>query len=352
MSTNEIQAKGYATHAADAALAPLAFTRRGLRPDDVLIDIAYCGICHSDVHTARNDWGRTQYPVMPGHEITGIVAAIGADVTAHRIGDRVAVGCMVDSCDHCQHCVEDLEVYCLDGMTGTYGGTDRHDGSRTMGGYSNKIVVRDKFVLKVPEGLDLADAAPILCAGITTYSPLQQWRVKAGDQVGVIGLGGLGHMGVKLAVAMGAEVTVMTRSPEKADDARRLGAKHVLLTTDKDAMRQSGNRFDLIIDTIPVRHSVASYLPLLKIDRALVIVGMIDMMPELHTGHLLGRRILSGSGIGGIRETQELLEFCAKHSVAPDIEIIPIQEVNTAYERLDRADVRYRFVIDMASLED
>jgi len=351
MSTNEYEALSYAAMAADQPLLLHPITRRGLRPDDVLIDISFCGICHSDVHTARNDWGRTKYPVVPGHEITGIVAAVGTDVTRHQVGDRVAVGCMVDSCDTCSHCLDDLEVYCLEGMTGTYGGVDRHDGSRTMGGYSDKIVVRDKFVIKVPDALDLAAAAPILCAGITTYSPLRQWNIQAGDRVGVIGLGGLGHMGVKLAGAMGAEVTVMTRSPEKASDAERLGAQHVLLTTDREAMRAAANSFDLIIDTIPVRHEVAPYLPLLKIDRALVIVGMIEMMPELHTGHLLGRRILTGSGIGGIAETQELLEFCAHHQVMPDIEMITMQEVNTAYERLDRADVRYRFVIDMASLK-
>jgi len=351
MSTNEYEALSYAAMAADQPLSVHPITRRGLRPDDVLIDISFCGICHSDVHTARNDWGRTKYPVVPGHEITGIVAAVGTDVTRHQVGDRVAVGCMVDSCDTCSHCLDDLEVYCLEGMTGTYGGVDRHDGSRTMGGYSDKIVVRDKFVIKVPDALDLAAAAPILCAGITTYSPLRQWNIQAGDRVGVIGLGGLGHMGVKLAGAMGAEVTVMTRSPEKASDAERLGAQHVLLTTDREAMRAAANSFDLIIDTIPVRHEVAPYLPLLKIDRALVIVGMIEMMPELHTGHLLGRRILTGSGIGGIAETQELLEFCAHHQVVPDIEMITMQEVNTAYERLDRADVRYRFVIDMASLK-
>lgn len=351
MSSNEISTRAYAATAADQPLAPFAMTRRGLRDNDVLIDITHCGICHSDLHTARNDWGRTTYPIVPGHEITGIVAAIGGGVTRHAIGDRVAVGCMVDSCQDCAHCDEALENYCLNGMTGTYGGVDRIDGTPTQGGYADKIVVREEFALKVPEGLDLAHAAPLLCAGITSYSPLRTWGVKAGDKVGVIGLGGLGHMAVKLAVAMGAEVTMLTRSADKAQDAERLGACDVLLTTDRDAMRQARNRFDLIIDTIPVRHQVEHYLPLLKIDRALVIVGMIEPIPEFHSGHLIGRRILTGSGIGGLAETQDMLDFCAAHGVTPDIEVIAMQDVNEAYERLLNANIRYRFVIDMASLK-
>jgi len=356
MSTNEYPAIGYAAAAADQPLAPMSFNRRGLRPDDVLIDITHCGICHSDLHTARNDWGRTQYPVVPGHEITGIVAAIGDNVTMHKVGDRVAVGCMVDSCTSCDHCDQDLENYCTGddkgGMVGTYGGRDRYDGTTTFGGYSDKIVVRDHFALKVPDGLDLADAAPLLCAGITSYSPLRQWNVGPGTKLAVAGLGGLGHMGVKLGVAMGAEVTVLTRSPEKAADAARLGAHDVLVTTDRDAMKAATGRFDVILDTIPVRHQVGHYLPLLKIDGVHVIVGMIEMMPEMHSGHLLGRKRLTGSGIGGIKETQDMLNLCAEKGVKPDIEIIKMQEINEAFDRLEKADVRYRFVIDMQSLKD
>ncbi|MBF2756027.1 MAG: NAD(P)-dependent alcohol dehydrogenase [Gammaproteobacteria bacterium AqS3] len=351
IQTNEHAAVGYAARSAEAPLARFEFARRALRPDDVMIDITHCGICHSDLHAARNDWGRTQYPIVPGHEIVGVVSALGSEVQGHRIGDQVAVGCMVDSCGDCGHCSTDLEQYCLEGMVGTYNGKDRHDGSTTFGGYSDKIVVRDEFVLRVPEGLGPAEAAPLLCAGITSYSPLRTWKVGPGDRVAVAGLGGLGHVGVKLAAAMGAEVTVLTRSPGKAEDCKRLGAHEVIISSDRDAMRAAANRFDLILDTIPVRHQVSHYLPLLKVDRPLVIVGMIEMMPELHTGHLLGRRILTGSGIGGLRETQEMLDFCAEKGVAPDIEIIQMHEVNEAYDRLENADVRYRFVIDLASLK-
>ena len=348
--SNEYPAKGYAATTPDSGMAPWEFTRRGLRPDDVLIDITHCGICHSDLHTARNDWGRTTYPVVPGHEIVGTVAAVGDAVTRHRIGDRVAIGCLVDACMECEHCQAGLEQYCKKGSTGTYNGKDRIDGSPTYGGYSDRIVCREAFVLKVPDSLSMDAAAPLLCAGITTYSPLRQWKIGPGSKVAVAGLGGLGHMGVKLAAAMGADVTVLSRSEDKRADALALGAQDFLLTTDRDAMRAAAGRFDMVLNTIPVRHDVAPYLQLLKVDGVQVIVGMIDKMPELHTGILLGRKILTGSGIGGLAETQEMLDFCAEHGIAPEIETIRMDEVNTAYDRMEASDVKYRFVIDMATL--
>lgn len=351
-ATNEYPARGYAAPAEDEALRPFAFTRRGLRDDDVLIDIAFCGICHSDLHQARNDWGRTVYPLVPGHEIVGHVAAVGAKVSRFKSGDRVAVGCMVDSCLECSNCGQGLEQYCLEGMTGTYNGKDRLDGTITFGGYSDRIVCREDFVLSLPDSLDMAKAAPLLCAGITTYSPLRNWKVGPGSKVAVAGLGGLGHMGVKLAAAMGAEVTVLTRSLDKRADAIALGAREVLLSTDRKAMKAAAGSFDLILDTIPVRHEIAPYLQLLRIDGALVIVGMIDMMPELHSGLLLSRKIVTGSGIGGIAETQEMLEFCAKEDILPETELIRITEVNTAYDRMNASDVKYRFVIDMDSIAE
>ena len=350
-ATNEYPTKGYAALAPDKPLEAFSFARRGLRDDDVLIDITHCGICHSDLHTARNDWGGSKYPVVPGHEIVGRVVAVGDSATKYKPGDTVGIGCMVDSCLSCDHCEQGLEQYCLEGMTGTYGGKDRHDGSITHGGYSDKIVVREEFVLKIPDGLNAAKAAPLLCAGITTYSPLKQWKVGPGSKVAVVGLGGLGHMGVKLAAAMGAEVTVLTRTADKISDAEALGAGKFLLTTDRDAMKAAANSFDMILNTIPVPHPVAHYMPLLKVDCAQVLVGVIDILPEMHSGHFLGRRILTGSGIGGIVETQEMLDFCAKHGVLPEVEFIPMDEVNAAYARMEKSDVRYRFVIDMASLK-
>lgn len=350
-ATNEYPARAYAAIDPGSGLAPFALTRRGLRHDDVLIDISHCGVCHSDLHSARNDWGRTTYPIVPGHEIVGTVSAVGESVTRHAVGDRVAIGCMVDSCLECPACQQDLEQYCWNGMTGTYGGADRRDGSPTYGGYSDKIVCREEFVLKVPDALDPAAAAPILCAGITSWSPLRKWNVGPGSKVAVAGLGGLGHMGVKLAAALGADVTVITRSPDKAEEAARLGAKHVLLSTDKDAMKKARGRFDLILNTIPVAHDLSPYFPLLVMDGVMVLVGAIEPLPGFHSGHLLGgRKILTGSGIGGIAETQELLDFCAEKGVAPDIEMIRMDEINHAYERMENADVRYRFVIDMATL--
>ena len=349
--TNAYPTRAYGATAPDSGVGPIEITRRGLRDDDVLIDISHCGICHSDLHSARNDWGRTTYPIVPGHEIVGTVAAVGEAVTRHKVGDRVAIGCMVDSCMECKHCDQDLEQYCLQGgMTGTYNGTDRRDGTPTYGGYSERIVCREEFVLKVPDSLPMAEAAPLLCAGITTYSPLRTWKVGPGSKVAVAGLGGLGHMGVKLAAAMGAEVTVLSRSESKRADAEKLGAHAFLNTSDKDAMKAKAGYFDMVLNTIPVRHDITPYLQLLRIDGVQVLVGVIDMLPEIHSMLLLGRKVLTGSGIGGLAETQEMLDFCAEHGILPEIETIRIEDVNHAYERMEASDVKYRFVIDMASL--
>ena len=349
-ATNEYRSKAYGATAPDSGVGPMEITRRGLRADDVLIEISHCGICHSDLHSARNDWGRTTYPIVPGHEIVGTVSAVGDAVTRHAVGDRVAIGCMVDSCLECSHCDQDLEQYCLEGMVGTYNGTDRRDGTPTFGGYSERIVAREEFVLKVPDGMPMAEAAPLLCAGITSYSPLRTWKVGPGSKVAVAGLGGLGHMGVKQAAAMGAEVTVLSRSESKREDAEKLGAHAFLNTTDRVAMKARRGYFDMVLNTIPVRHDVTPYLHLLRIDGVQVLVGMIDMMPELHTGVLLGRKVLTGSGIGGLAETQEMLDFCAANSILPEIETIRMQDIQAAYDRMEASDIKYRFVIDMESL--
>jgi uncharacterized zinc-type alcohol dehydrogenase-like protein len=342
---------GYAATAADSGMSAFRFERRALRPDDVRIDILFCGVCHSDLHTARNDWGGTIYPCCPGHEIVGRVSAVGPQVRKFREGDLAAVGCLVDSCMACDQCRKGEEQLCRNRSTGTYNGKDRITGELTFGGYSDHIVVREAFVLKIPDGMDIARAAPLLCAGITTWSPLKKWNAGPGTRLGVAGLGGLGHMAVKLGAALGCEVTVITGSESKRADAHALGAQHVLLSSDKDAMRAARNGFDLIIDTIPVAHRLQAYLPLLDIDGSLVIVGAIDEIPPFHSGLLLGgRRRVSGSPIGGIAETQEMLDFCAARGVLPDCEMIPIQDINHAWERMERSDVKYRFVIDMASL--
>jgi uncharacterized zinc-type alcohol dehydrogenase-like protein len=343
----------YATHSPTDALAPYRFDRRPPRADDVVIEILYCGVCHSDIHNARNDWGNAVYPMVPGHEIIGRVTDIGAAVTAFKAGDHVGVGCMVDSCRHCTSCAQGLEQYCQEGSTYTYNGTDRHDHMPTHGGYSEKIVVSDRFVLKLPDGLDLAGAAPLLCAGITTWSPLRHWQVGRSSKVAVIGLGGLGHMGLKLAKALGADVTLFTRSPGKESDARRLGADTIVLSTDQSQMAAVKGRFDLIIDTVPYIHDLNPYLPTLSIDGTLVLVGYLGgLEPLLKTAPLvMGRRSVAGSLIGGIAETQEMLDFCGAHGITSDIEVIRIQDINAAYERVLRSDVKYRFVIDMASLK-
>jgi uncharacterized zinc-type alcohol dehydrogenase-like protein len=344
---------GYAAQSATAPLAPYRFERRDPRPDDVVIEILYCGVCHSDLHTARNDWRNSIYPVVPGHEIIGRVVETGAEVTAFTPGDHVGVGCMVDSCRQCAPCQHGLEQYCVEFPVVTYNGQDRHDGRPTFGGYSEKIVVSDKFVLKLPDGLDLAGAAPLLCAGITTWSPLRHWKVGKDSCVAVVGLGGLGHMALKLAKALGAEVTLFTHSPGKEADARRLGADSVILSTDDAQMAEVKGRFDLIIDTVPSVHDVNPYLPALNIGGTLVLVGYLGPLdPFLNSVPMvLGRKSVAGSLIGGIAETQELLDFCGKHGITSDIEMIQMQDINHAYERMLKSDVKYRFVIDLASLK-
>ena len=342
---------GYAAQSSTTPLAPYAFERRALRDNDIAMEILYCGVCHSDLHTARNDWGWTSYPIVPGHEIVGRVTAVGTAVTRHKIGDTVAVGCMVDSCQQCDQCRKGEEQLCREGNTGTYSGRDRLTREPTQGGYAKYLVVRQEFVLRVPATLDLAKVAPLLCAGITTYSPLRTWNVVPGSRVGVIGLGGLGHMAVKLAAGMGAKVTVLSRSPDKAADALALGAHQLLVSGDKEAMAKARSSFDLIIDTVPVKHGLDPYVPLLDVDGTLVLVGQVGPMAEQSTvPMILGRRRIAGSPIGGIRETQEMLDFCAEKNILPECEMIRMEQINHAFERMERSDVRYRFVIDMASL--
>ncbi|HUQ13860.1 MAG TPA: NAD(P)-dependent alcohol dehydrogenase [Novosphingobium sp.] len=341
----------WGTTAADQPLSPMTIERRELRPEDVAIDISHCGVCHSDLHAARNDWGRTRYPFVPGHEIVGTVSAVGSGVTGFRPGDAVAIGTIVDSCRRCDACAEGEEQYCREGMVGTYNGKDRIDGTTTYGGYSKTIVVAEPYVLRIPKGLDPAQAAPLLCAGITTYSPLKNWNVGPGTKVGVIGLGGLGHMGVKFAAALGADVTIITTSPDKGEDARLLGATNVLISTDKAAMKAATRSFDFLLDTIPVAHDVTPYLLLLDKQGTLCIVGAIDMMPSFHSGLLLGgQKAVAGSGVGGIAQTQEMLDLCAAKNILPECEAIRMDEINHAFERMEQGDVKYRFVIDLSSL--
>lgn len=344
---------GFAAQSPVDALAPYRFERREPRPDDVIIEILYCGVCHSDLHQVRNDWGGSTYPLVPGHEIIGRVKSVGAEVTRFKQGDHVGVGCMVDSCQHCAPCDAGLEQYCLEKATYTYNSVDRHDHMPTFGGYSETIVVSDNFVLKIPDGVDLKAAAPLLCAGITTWSPLRHWKVSKGSKIAVIGLGGLGHMALKLAKALGAEVTLFTRSEGKEADARRLGADTVVLSTDKKQMAAVKGCFELIIDTVPTVHDLNLYMPSLSLDGTLVLVGYLgDLNPMLNTVPLImGRKSVAGSVIGGIAETQELLDFCGRHAITSDIEVIRIQDINEAYERMLKSDVKYRFVIDMASLK-
>ena len=345
----------YAAQSSSQALAPFTIERRAPDPDDVCIDILYCGVCHSDLHTARNEWGNSVYPVVPGHEIVGRVSAVGSDVRGFKVGDLAAVGCMVDSCRVCPSCGEGLEQYCEKGMVGTYSGRDsRHGNALTHGGYSKHIVVNEGYVLRVPDNLELKAVAPLLCAGITTWSPLRHWKVGPGMTVGVIGLGGLGHMGVKFAHAMGARVVMITTSPEKGEDAKKLGADEVLLSHDREAMKAHRGTFDFLLDTVPVAHPLDPYLSLLKRDGTLVIVGAIEPMKDgFHAGQVVGkRRSIAGSIIGGIAETQEMLDFCGEHNIVADIEVIAMRDINDAYERMLKSDVKYRFVIDMASLAD
>jgi uncharacterized zinc-type alcohol dehydrogenase-like protein len=351
-STATKTTSAYAATAPDSGLAPWQFTSREPRPDDVSIEILYCGVCHSDIHFVEDDWGMTIYPVVPGHEIIGRVTGVGAEVTHYKPGDLVGVGCMVDSCRECSSCEKGLEQYCLNGMVMTYGGVDRHDGKITYGGYSERIIVSEDYVLRLPDGLDPAAAAPILCAGITTYSPLKHVGVKPGDKVGVVGMGGLGHMGIKFAKAMGAEVTLFTRSAAKVDEAKRNGADHIVISTDADQMQQAAGTLDYLLDTVPVEHDLNPYIGCLGVDGVYLLVGQLTPIdPTLAAMPLiLGRRSIMGSLIGGIAETQEVLNFCAEHDISCDVEMLDIKNINAAYERMKRGDVRYRFVIDMATL--
>ena len=340
----------YAAPSADAPLEPTTITRREVGPNDVLIEIAYAGICHSDIHTVNGDWGPQHYPLVPGHEIVGTVAEIGPEVTGHAVGDRVGVGCMVNSCGQCTNCRNGDEQYCAEGMVPTYGGADR-DGTITQGGYSTHVVVDAGFVLSVPESLDLAAAAPLLCAGITTYSPLRRWGAGPGRKVAVVGLGGLGHLAVKIAAAMGAEVTVLSQSLKKKEDGLRLGAEHYYATSDPATFEQLAGSFDLVLNTVSAVIDVDAYLSLLTVDGALVNVGAPAEPLSLNVFSLIGgRRTYAGSMIGGIAETQEMLDFCAEHGIVPETELISADRVNEAYERVLASDVRYRFVIDAATL--
>lgn len=342
---------GYAAHSAESPLTPMSFERRALRENDVAIEILYCGVCHSDLHMARNDWASSVYPVVPGHEIVGRVIDVGSAVKKYAPGDNVAVGCMVDSCKDCDQCHNDNEQYCRNGFTLTYGSPDRISGEITHGGYSKHIVVREEFVLRVPDNLDLARAAPLLCAGITTYSPLREWNVGPGSRVAVVGMGGLGHMAIKLAVGLGAHVTVISTSPGKEADAKQLGAHSFLVSTDTAAMENAASSFDLIVDTVPVDHDLNPYVPLLDNDATLVLVGQLGPVASPNTAPLVfGRRRIAGSLIGGIAETQEMLDFCGRMNILPECEMINMDTINEAFERMERSDVRYRFVIDMQSL--
>jgi uncharacterized zinc-type alcohol dehydrogenase-like protein len=340
----------YAAPAAGQPLAPTTIERRAVGPNDVLIEVEYAGICHSDIHTVNGDWGPQPFPVVPGHEIVGVVGEVGSEVTRHRVGDRVGVGCMVNSCGQCANCRNGDEQYCLDGMVPTYAGTDR-DGTTTQGGYSTHVVVDADFVLRVPAGIDPAAAAPLLCAGITTYSPLRRWGAGPGKRVAVVGLGGLGHMAVKLASAMGAEVTVLSQSLKKQEDGLRLGADHYFATSDPDTFTELAGRFDLVINTVSAPIDVDAYLSLLAVDGALVNVGAPAEPLSLNVFSLIGaRRSYAGSMIGGIAETQEMLDFCAEHGIGAEVEVIACDRINEAYERVLASDVRYRFVIDAATL--
>lgn len=344
--------KAFGTEAADTPLNQLKIHRRKSTPHDVEIDILYCGVCHSDLHTVRNEWHGTIYPCVPGHEIVGKIVNVGSHVTKYKVGDLAAVGCMVDSCRECQYCKEGLEQYCEQGNTLTYNSPDKYLATQTYGGYSESIVVDEDFVLRIPQNLDLAATAPLLCAGITTYSPLRHWNVGPDQQIGVVGLGGLGHMGVKLARAMGANVIVFTTSASKTDDAKRLGADEVVLSKNEEQMKRYKGKLHFVLDTVSGKHDINAYLNLLKVDGSLALVGAPeDPLPVAAFSLIPYRRNFAGSTIGGIAETQEMLDFCGEHDIVADIEMIKIQQINEAYERLLKGDVKYRFVIDMASLK-
>ena len=344
---------GYAAQSASTPLAPFSFNRREPGSRDVAFDVLHCGVCHSDLHTVRGEWGGTTFPSVPGHEIVGRVTAVGNLVSKFKVGDLVGVGCMVDSCQHCKPCADGLEQYCDNGFTGTYGGPEQGTGANTYGGYSNKMVVRESFALTISHAeADLAAVAPLLCAGITTYSPLRQWGVGPGHKVGIVGLGGLGHMGVKIAAAMGAHVVLFTTSANKREDALRLGAKEVVLSQNAEEMAAHAGSFDFILNAVAAPHNLDAFLVLLKLDGTMTLVGAPASPHPSPTvfNLILKRRRLAGSLIGGIKETQEMLDFCAQHNIVSDIEVIRIDQINTAYDRMLKGDVKYRFVIDMSTL--
>ena len=346
------RAKGYAAAAANAPVAPYSFERREPRERDVAIDIQYCGVCHSDIHQARDEWGGSIFPMVPGHEIVGVVRSVGAKVSKFKVGETVGVGVLVDSCHKCPQCQRGLEQYCTEGQVPTYNGRE-HDGTPTMGGYSDKIVVHEDFVLRMPANLPPAAAAPLLCAGVTLYSPLMHWKAGPGKKVAIVGMGGLGHVGVKLARAMGAEVTVLSHSLGKAADGKRMGADHFYATSDPATFTRLEGTFDLLINTVSAEMDWNQYLNLLKVDGAMVLVGIPEkQVPVSALPLVFRRRSLAGSAIGSLKETQEMLDFCGRHNITCDIELTPIQKVNECWERILKSDVRYRFVIDMASLEE
>jgi uncharacterized zinc-type alcohol dehydrogenase-like protein len=346
-----LEIPAYGATSAKVPLAPFFIERRKPGPHDLLVDILYCGICHSDIHQARGEWGASVFPMVPGHEIVGTVVEAGNNVERWKVGDPVGIGCFVDSCRECEPCTAGEEQFCEQGMSQTYNSYERDGKTPTYGGYSTRITVNENYVLRIPENIPLERAAPLLCAGITTYSPLRQFGVKAGDDVAVVGLGGLGHMAVKLAKAMGAKVTVLSHSPAKRQDALRLGADDFFVTHYEEAFEKNTGRFDFIHDTLSAQHDYNAYLNLLRRDGTMVLVGLPDPTPLAAAPLIMQRRRLAGSLIGGIRETQEMLDFCAEYGVAAEVEVIPIQQINEAYERMIRSDVRYRFVIDIASLE-
>ena len=346
-----LETRGYATKGPREELGPFSFERREVGPRDILIEIEFCGVCHSDIHQARDEWGDSIYPMVPGHEIVGRVARAGAEVTKFKEGDAAGVGCFVDSCRRCRNCRDGEEQYCENHLASTYNGTEMDEKSPTFGGYSNRIVVDEAYALKIPDGLPLANVAPLLCAGITTYSPLRRFKVGGGQKVGVVGLGGLGHMGVKLAAAMGAEVTVFSTSQSKERDARALGAHAFVVTRDPSRLEALAGQYDLVLDTVSAPHDPNLYLDLLGREGVMVLVGVPEKPLEVAAFSLIKNgRTLAGSMIGGIRETQEMLDYCAEHGITSDVEVIPIQQINEAYERTIKGDVRYRFVIDMKSL--
>lgn len=343
--------KAYAAQTDHSPLAPWTVERRDPKPHDVQIEILFCGVCHSDLHFARNEWGMTVFPVVPGHEIVGRVTAVGAHVKKFKAGDLAAIGCLVDSCRECDNCKDGLEQYCAQGGVFTYGGMERDGSGPTYGGYSKMILAHEDFVLHISDKLDLAATAPLLCAGITTYSPLRHWKIGPGMKVGILGLGGLGHMGVKFAVSMGAEVTMLSHSPSKEKDAQRLGAHKFILTSDEAQAKSVSGYFDFILDTVSAQHDYNFYLGMLKTNGTMVCVGVPPAPTPVHSMSLIfGRKTLGGSLIGGLPETQEMLDYCAEHNIVSDIELIRMDEINEAYERMLKGDVRYRFVIDMSSL--